>query len=93
MTDARRQIEKKAGPAVVLVSQMPRAVPFLVVAVLLVGGLLAGGAVGAVLLLVLAALLGTLLVLSWPALQPPARVLRLLVVLLVAARGVAAFWI
>jgi hypothetical protein len=76
------------GPLVVLLSGLPRAVPFLVVATLLVGGLLAQGVVGGVLLLVLALLLGTLLALSWPALQPGPRVLRVAVVGVVAVRAV-----
>jgi len=79
------------GPLVVLFAKLPRAVPFLLVAVLLVAGLLVKGAVGGVLLLVLAALLGSLLLLSWPALQPGPRLLRLGVVLLVAVRAVSFF--
>lgn len=75
------------GPAVVVASRLPRAVPFLVVAGLLIGGLLAQGAVGGVLLLVLAALLGALLLLSWPGLQPGPRLLRLAVVVLVVVRA------
>ena len=88
MTTFRRRVELQAGPLVILLSRLPRAVPFLVVAGLLVGGLLAGGAVGAALLLILAALLGTLLFLSWPALQPAARVLRSAVVALIVVRAV-----
>jgi hypothetical protein len=74
---------------VVLVGRLPRVVPFLVVAALLVAGLTVQGVVGGVLLLVLAALLGGLLALSWPALEQGARLLRLLVVLLVAGRGLS----
>ncbi|MDP9183977.1 MAG: hypothetical protein M3P04_14540 [Actinomycetota bacterium] len=72
-----------------LVGKLPKAVPFLVVAALLVGGLLTQGFVGAVLLLVLAALLGTLLALAWPALHPGPRALRLVVVLVVVVRAVS----
>lgn len=71
-----------------LLGRMPRWVPFVVVAVLLVGALVAQGLLGGVLLLVLAALLAVLLTLSWPALQPAARLLRLAVVALVAVRAV-----
>jgi hypothetical protein len=88
VTGWRRKLEQQAGPVVVLVSRMPRFVPFLVVAVLLVAGLVLKGVVGAVLLLVLAALLGVLLALSWPALQPGPRALRLFVVALVVLRAV-----
>ena len=77
------------GPLVVLLGRMPRAIPFLVVAGLLVGGLLAQGVVGCVLLLLLGALLGSLLVLAWPALQPGPRLLRLAVVAVVVVRGLS----
>lgn len=83
MTSLRRRVELKAGPLVVLLHRLPRAVPFLLVAALLLAGLGLKGVVGAVLLLVLAALLGLLLLLSWPVLQPSARVIRLATVALV----------
>jgi hypothetical protein len=88
VTTFRRRVELQAGPLVILLARLPRAVPFLVVAGLLVGGLLTQGVVGGVLLVALAALLGTLLFLSWPALQPAARVLRSAVVALVVFRAV-----
>jgi hypothetical protein len=88
VTSPRRRFEQRVGPFVALTGQLPRWVPFLVVAVLLVVGLLAQGVVGAVLLLLLAVLLASLLVLSWPALQPQARLLRVAVVALVAIRAV-----
>jgi hypothetical protein len=74
---------------VVLLSGLPRAVPFLLIAVLLVAGLLLQGVAGAVLLLLLALLLGSLLALSWPALQPGPRVLRVAVVAVVAVRALS----
>jgi len=83
VTSFRRRVELKAGPLVVLLHRMPRVVPFLLVAALLLAGLGLKGVAGGVLLLVLAALLGLLLVLSWPALQPPARLLRVATVALV----------
>lgn len=88
----RRSFEKRVGPLVVLVSGMPRAVPFLVVAALLLGGLFVQGVVGAVLLLVLAALLGSLLFLAWPALQPAPRALRSAVLALLVVRAVTFLW-
>jgi hypothetical protein len=89
VTGFRGSFEQRVGPLVVLLAGMPRAVPFLLVALLLVGGLLAQGVLGGVLLLVLAAVLGTLLALAWPALQPGPRALRLVVVLGVAVRAVS----
>lgn len=70
-----------------LLHRLPRFVPFLVVLALLVGGLLAGGVLGGVLLLVLAALLGTLLAFGWPALDAQGRLLRSAVLGLVVVRG------
>jgi hypothetical protein len=87
VTTFRRKVELQAGPLVILLSRLPRAVPFLAVAGLLIGGLLVQGVLGAVLLLVLALLLGTLLLLSWPALQGPPRALRSLVVAALVARA------
>ena len=72
-----------------LAGRLHKAVPFLLVAALLVAGLLVEGVVGGLLLLVLAALLGSLLYLSWPALEPGPRLLRLAVVVLVAVRAVS----
>ena len=88
MSTLRRTVELKAGPLVVLLARLPRVVPFLIIAALLIAGLGFQGIAGAVLLAVLALLMATLLFLSWPALQPQARVLRMAVVLLVAVRAV-----
>ena len=85
----RRAVERKAGPVLVMVAQLPKIAPFLVVLALLVAGLFAGGVVGFVLLGVLALGLGVLCYLAWPALDPPARVLRAAVALLVAVRAIA----
>lgn len=87
MTPTRRTLEQRLGPLVVLLAGMPRAVPFLVVAALLIAGLVVQGAVGGVLLLVLAAFLALLLALAWPVLQPRPRVLRLAVVGIVVVRA------
>lgn len=84
----RRRVERAAGPLVVLLARLPRAVPFLAVLVLLVAGLVLRGAAGAGLLLALAALLGLLLFLSWPRLEGQSRLLRLLVLTLLVGRAV-----
>jgi hypothetical protein len=86
---SRRSFVQRVGPLVVLLSGLPRVVPFLVVAGLLLVGLLAQGVLGAVLLLVLAGVLAALLTLAWPALQPGARVVRLAVLGLVVVRALA----
>ena len=88
MTTPRRQLEVKLGPVIVLLARLPRIVPFLVVLGLLLGGLLLQGVAGALLLLVLSALLGVLLSLAWPALPERARLIRLAVVVVLAVRAV-----
>ncbi len=85
---SRRAVELRLGPVVVLLSRLPRAAPFLFVLALLLGGLAAHGPLGAVLLLVLAALLGLLLFLAWPALDAASRAIRSAVVALVVVRAV-----
>lgn len=83
----RRRVETSLGPLVVVLSRLPRAVPFLVVLALLLTGLAAGGVVGTVLLLVLAALMAVLLFLGWPRLTPQDRLLRGVVLALVVVRA------
>lgn len=85
---SRRAVELRLGPVVVLLSRLPRAAPFLFVLALLLGGLAARGLLGAVLLLVLAALLGLLLFLAWPALDAASRAIRSAIVVLVVVRAV-----
>lgn len=86
----RRSVELKAGPAIVLLAKAPRWVPFVVVLGLVVGGLAVSGPAGAVLLVVLLALLGLQLFFAWPVLLPPQRLLRAavlgLIVLVVVGR-------
>jgi hypothetical protein len=60
----------------------------LIMLVVAVAGLIAGGVVGFVLLGLVAAFLGWLALLSWPVLDQRARLLRLLGVGLVAAAAV-----
>ncbi len=85
----RRVIELRSGPALVLLGRAPKVVPFLLVAGLLVGGLSQHTALGGLFLLVLLAFAGWVTYLAWPVLQPPARAIRLLVlVLLVGAAAV-----
>ena len=81
-------IERRSALPLVFLRQMPAwAVPLLL-AGLLVAGLALRGWPGAVLLGVLAVIIGWLGYLSWPVLSPPGRVMRVLMfvaVLLVAA--------
>lgn len=69
----------------VFLSKLPKAVPALLVLALVAAGLYAPPAVGSVVLLFVAAVLGWLAYLSWPRIPAPGRLVRLAVVALVVA--------
>ncbi len=76
----RADLERRSVAPLRRLSALPRwAMVFVVVGVLMTG-LLLPGPIGALALLLLALFLGWLLALSWPALVPTARLLRLAVV-------------
>ena len=76
----RRSVETRSAKVLVFLAMLPKAVPFLMVVALIAGAVLLQGAAAAACLLVLAALAVWLLYLSWPALPPPSRLLRVAVV-------------
>lgn len=89
-TGARRTLEVKTGPLLVMMHRLPRwALPVGLALALFFGLVLTGtwAWLGALLLLVIAVFLGWLLALSWPMLSGSSRFIRLVVVLAVA--GVA----
>lgn len=67
----------------VLLSRLPRWVVLIGLLAVVVAGLALPGALGAVLLLVIAAVLGWLLQVAWPVLAAAARLPRLLTIALV----------
>jgi len=69
-------------------SSLPRAVPFLLLLALLVGGFLIKGPVGFVLMGLGAAFVGWILYLSWPRLSGTERMMRFAVFLLAVALAV-----
>jgi hypothetical protein len=79
----RRAVERRSVGALTWLATRPRWVPFVLVLVLLLGGLFAPPAVGAVLLLVLALGIVWLTYLAWPKLDATGRFTRLLVLVLV----------
>jgi hypothetical protein len=83
----RPAIEKRSAPVLVLLTQQHKLVVPLVSLLLLIGGLALPPLPGVVCLLVLAAFIGWLTYLSWPAIVPPARAVRVgtLALVLVAA--------
>lgn len=79
----RRAVELRSTGPLTWLATRPRWVPFVLVLVLLVGGLFAPPAVAAVLLVVLALFVGWLTYLAWPKLDTSGRLSRLLVLALV----------
>jgi hypothetical protein len=83
----RAAVEKRSAPVLVLLSQQHRAIVPLVSVLLLIGGLALPPVIGVVCLTVLAAFVGWLTYLSWPAIVGQARVVRVATLALI---GVAA---
>jgi len=69
-------------------SRLPRLVPFLILLVLLVAGVLISGQVGFVLMGLAAIFVAWVLYLSWPRLSGSERIMRLAVLLLAVAMAV-----
>ena len=89
MSSFRQDVERRSAVVLVYLSRLPRVVPALVVLGLVAAGLAAPPAVGSVVLLLVAAILGWLAYLSWPRIPPPARAIRLAVVALVIGYALA----
>lgn len=84
MSTLRTAVEKASLPLLTRLSALPRLVPFLIVLVLMVAGILIPGW-GFVLVLLVALFLGWMLFLAWPRLAPPERMMRLAVVAIAVA--------
>ncbi|MDX6229146.1 MAG: hypothetical protein QOI76_2536 [Frankiales bacterium] len=82
----RTRIERRSALVIVWLAHLPRIIPPLVMVLVFGGGLLLPGVVGAVLLLVTAAVLGLLSYLAWPSVPAPLRLVRLVIL-----AGVVAF--
>jgi hypothetical protein len=84
---ARRTLEKRSGPLLVLLSHQHKALVPLVSVALLIAGLALPPAAGVPCLLLLAAFVGWLTYLSWPAVVGRGRLVRLatFALLLIAA--------
>ena len=79
----RHAVERRSATVAVFLHGLPRALPGLVVIALVAGGLLAPAPWNGLVMLVVAALLVWLVFLSWPAIRPPAKVIRVVVIALV----------
>jgi hypothetical protein len=81
----RAAVERASVGPLTRLTRLPRAVPFLVVLGLLVGGIFVGGTVGALLLAVVVLAVAWLLYLGWPRLTTSERLGRTAVLLLAVA--------
>ena len=89
MGDLRTTVERRSAAPLAWLSQRPKLLlPGLVLGLLLASTALSGVA-GALCLLVVLLVVGWLSFLSWPVLVPRARLLRLLVLVMLAALGVS----
>jgi hypothetical protein len=84
----RRAVERRSAALLVYLHQLPRWVPPVVLAALLLTGLTVHGIGGAIALVAVALVLVWLAVVSWPSLSPAGRVVRLLVTALVIGAAV-----
>ncbi|HEX5292560.1 MAG TPA: DUF6703 family protein [Streptosporangiaceae bacterium] len=84
----RRAVERRSAALLVYLHQLPRWVPPVVLAALLIAGLFVHGILGGIALVAVALILVWLAVVSWPSLAPPARVVRAAVIGLVIAAAV-----
>lgn len=87
-TQIRQSIERLSLRPAAYLRVLPRWLPPVVIAALFVGGLAVHGWGGAAMLLVVTVFLAWLAVLSWPALQPATRVLRVLALAVLLALAV-----
>jgi Ca2+/Na+ antiporter len=86
----RSSVERASLPLMTKLSSLHRAVPFLLLLALLVGGFLIKGPVGFVVMGLGAAFVGWVLYLSWPRLTGTERMMRFAVLLLAVALAVVA---
>jgi hypothetical protein len=85
----RHAVERRSATAIVFLNGLPRALPGLFVLGLLALALLAPPLVSALALLLVAALLGWLVFLSWPGITFGARAVRVVVIALVLGYAAA----
>jgi hypothetical protein len=72
----RANAERRFAVPIAYLAQLPRWLPFLVVVAIVLVAAFVGGVAGGVLLVVVAGLLAVLAYMSWPALPPQGRLIR-----------------
>ncbi|NNG40509.1 hypothetical protein HJ588_14665 [Flexivirga sp. ID2601S] len=81
----RVRVEHASGPAVQAIARAPRALPAGIALLLIVIGAIFRGPVGAVCFGICAAVVGWLLYLAWPRIEPIERMMRIAVLFLAVA--------
>lgn len=81
----RQRVSRASLPLMTKLSNLPRAMPFLLMLALLLGGLLIPGPVGFLLISLAAAFVGWVLYLAWPRLTSTERIMRIAVLMLAVA--------
>jgi hypothetical protein len=84
----RSRVNQASLPLMTKLASLPKAMPFLLMVVLLVGGLLIPDPFGLVLRSLAALFVAWVLYLSWPRLTPTERIMRFAVLMLAAALAV-----
>lgn len=84
MSSLRESFERASLPALTYISSLPRFVPFLAILGLVIAGLLIPGW-GWVLIVLVVLLLAWIGALAWPRLSMPERMMRVAVVVMMAA--------
>jgi hypothetical protein len=81
----RHRIDQASLPLMTRLARLPRLAPFVTLLVLLVTGVLIGGALGFVVMALAALFVAWILYLSWPGLSSSQRLMRFAVLLLAVA--------
>ena len=85
----RHRIDQASLPLMTRLSQLPKLLPFAILLILLVAGVLIGGPLGFVLMLLASVFIAWVLYLSWPILSGSERLMRSAVLLFAAAMAVS----
>ena len=87
----RQRIDRASLPLMTRLSGLPKLLPFAILLILLVGGVLVGGLLGLVLMCLAVLFVAWVLYLSWPVLSTSERLMRSAVLLLAVAMTIVRY--
>lgn len=87
----RHRIDQASLPLMTRLSGLPKLLPFAILLILLVGGVLIGGPLGLVLMSLAVIFVAWVLYLSWPVLSTSERMMRSAVLLLAVAMTIVRY--